>query len=146
MTYRERIDLAILGHSMDRDDIDKLIALAYWMGCEDATRKICDAAAEVFAEQQARAKECRYHDMAMSVQGNISRIYSPDYAGDMGRTFGDDEYATATLCAEYIAHENGYRIYVPEKPQWTWTYVDSLEEAERLAKDASRNLQVIISL
>ena len=50
------------------------------------------------------------------------------------------------IYAEYIDYMNAYRIYDPNKPQWTWAYVDTLEEAENIAKRNNRKLQVVISL
>ena len=41
---------------------------------------------------------------------------------------------------------NAYRIYDPMKPEWTWAYADTLEEAESIAKDENKKLQIVISL
>lgn len=92
MTIKERIKQAINnGEAFQDDCIDKLIAMAYYIGKEEATKTICDKSQEVFASQVERAKECRYHKMAMQVQGDVKMISSYDYRQDMTKTFGDDE-------------------------------------------------------
>ena len=48
--------------------------------------------------------------------------------------------------AEYIDYMNAYRVYDPTNPQWTWAYVDTLEEAEKIAHDENKELQIVISL
>lgn len=50
------------------------------------------------------------------------------------------------ICAEYIDYMNAYRVYDADKPQWTWAYADTLEEAEQIAKEENAKLQVVISL
>lgn len=91
MTINERIKKAIENFSGDEDSIDKIIALAYFIGREDATKEISDKVNAVFAEQKERAKACRYSNMAMSVQGDIDHVYSPDYSQGMTTSFASDE-------------------------------------------------------
>lgn len=91
MTIYERIKNAVQNADMETDNIDKLIAAAYQIGREEAAREICDRASEIFTQQQERAADCRYHEMAARVQGGISRIYSPDYSQDIKNTFGSDQ-------------------------------------------------------
>jgi len=90
MTIRERILKALENREMETDSIDKIIALAYYMGKEQGVKEVCDSAKAIFTEQQKRAVESRYHNMAMAIQGNINYIYHPDYAGDMTAEFGSD--------------------------------------------------------
>ena len=75
---------------MNEDTLERLILCAYWMGCEDEARNLCDKARLVFDEQRRRAKECRYHNMAAEVIGDIKMLYSPFYAGDCMAVFGND--------------------------------------------------------
>jgi hypothetical protein len=79
------------GYDMDKDDCRKLIAIAYYMGREGAARRICNEAQTIFKAQKERAHACRYHNMAMEIQGDITQIYSPDYAGEFTSIFGEDE-------------------------------------------------------
>ncbi|MCD8056601.1 MAG: hypothetical protein LUE25_07860 [Clostridiales bacterium] len=46
---------------------------------------------DVLAEQKKRASECRYHKMAMSIQGNIDYVYTPGYRADITTAFGGDK-------------------------------------------------------
>lgn len=93
MKIKERIEKALsnLGNFGNEDSIDKLIAVAYYMGREQASKEICDKVSDIFAEQKDRAEKSRYHNMAMNIQGNIDAIYSSDYAQDMTKAFGGDE-------------------------------------------------------
>ena len=90
MTVKERIERALENREMESDSIDKIIALAYYMGREQAAKEVCDSAKAIFAGQRKRAAESRYHNFAMAIQGNIDYIYHPDYAGDMTAEFGSD--------------------------------------------------------
>ena len=91
MTINERITNAIENFSADTDNIDKIIALAYFIGREDAAKELSDKVNAVFAEQKKRAKACRYSNMAMRVQGDIDHVYSQDYSQDMTTCFASDE-------------------------------------------------------
>ena len=90
MTINERIKQAIENFNGDTDNIDKIIALAYFIGREDATKVLSDNVNAVFAQQKERAKACRYSKMAMRVQGNIDYVYSQDYSQDMKKCFASD--------------------------------------------------------
>lgn len=93
MTAKERVYEVVRDSKkvdMDKDSVDKLIMIAYFMGREKAAKEICDEAREIFREQRKRAEECRYYNMAMKVQGSNYRIYSSDYSGDFTNTFGND--------------------------------------------------------
>lgn len=91
MTINERIKKAIKNFDGDTDNIDKIIALAYYIGREDATKELSDKVSAVFSEQKKRVSECRYHNMAMNIQGDIDYVYSRDYAQDMTALFASDE-------------------------------------------------------
>lgn len=77
-------------YSMEVDDARKLVAIAYYMGRESATKEISDKYNALIKSMRRRAKNCRYKNMAQEVIGDTSYIYSPDYAGDMTSMFGKD--------------------------------------------------------
>lgn len=81
------------GYSMEIDDPRKLIAIAYYMGRESAARDVSDQYNKLLAQQLQRAADCRYHNMALSIQGDVKYIYSTDYSGDMTAMFGTDQTA-----------------------------------------------------
>lgn len=90
-TVRNRIKEAIYNSEDKEDDtIDKLLALAYYMGREEATRETSDKYNAVLEAQRKRAEACRYYKMAAAIIGDVKAVYSPDYAGEMSLTFGDD--------------------------------------------------------
>ena len=61
---------------MDKDSIEKLVKIAYYMGREEAAREVSD----------------KYSDhMAAEIVGDENYIYSSDYAGDFTNTFAYDE-------------------------------------------------------
>ncbi len=91
MTIKQRIKQCIKSWDGEVDSIEKLVAVAYYMGKEHAARKLCNEAQDIFAEQIKRAKQCRYWRTAMNVQGNIHMIFSPNYGGDVSGIFGDDD-------------------------------------------------------
>lgn len=76
---------------MDKDSIEKLVKIAYYMGREEAAREVSDKYNGHIAEQKQRASECRYHNMAAEIVGDEDYIYSGDYAGDFTNTFAYDE-------------------------------------------------------
>lgn len=73
-TIRERVKMALENHDFETDNLDKLIALAYFMGQEEATRRISDRYNAHLAAQHKRAEACRYHKMAAEIvrAGKIS--------------------------------------------------------------------------
>ena len=90
-TVRNRIKEAVYKlDNKDDDTLDKLLAIAYYMGREEATKEISDKYNALLAEQRRRAEQRRYYKMAREIIGESQMIYSPDYAGEMGSTFGDD--------------------------------------------------------
>lgn len=91
-SVRDRIKEAVYADKdMEQDSLNKLLALAYYMGREEATHEVSDKYNAVLAEQRKRAEACRYYKMAAEIVGNVKAIYSSDYAGEMTLTFGDDQ-------------------------------------------------------
>ena len=91
MTVYERIKSAAKKFNCESDNIDKLIAVAYYIGREEATKAVSDKYNDVIAEQRQRAAKCRYHNMASEIVGDTNYIYSGDYSQEMKKTFGNDE-------------------------------------------------------
>jgi len=94
MTVLERVKECVNHNGnvdYDVDSIEKVIALAYFIGREEATKEVSDKYTALLAEQRERANNCRYKHLAHSVIGDTDYIYSPDYAQDMTATFGSDE-------------------------------------------------------
>ena len=96
MTVKEKI-MSIVdapnqdGYDMDVDDWRKLVAMAYYMGRESATRNVSNQYNKLIQDQRKRASECRYSKMTNKIIGDKDYIYFPDYAGDMTAMFGSDE-------------------------------------------------------
>lgn len=88
MTIKDRINQALTWET----DEDKLIAIIYEIGKEIATRKICNEHNARVAKMRAAAKGHRYHALCDSIidAGGPDIIYSPNYAGDILDTFGND--------------------------------------------------------
>ena len=96
MTVKEKIMRIVFapnqaGYDMDVDDWRKLVAMAYYLGREIATKETSDKYKELIHNQRKRANECRYKNMANKIIGNQDYIYCSDYAGDMTALFGSDE-------------------------------------------------------
>ena len=91
MTIDERINRAIENFDGETDNLDKIIAVAYFIGIEEATTCLSDKVNAIFAEQKKKAKACRYHNMAMRVQGDIDYIFSPYCSQSMKTLFASDE-------------------------------------------------------
>lgn len=91
MTVIQRIKQAVNNLDCETDNIDKIIALAYMIGKEKATREVSNAYNKLLAEQRERAEKCRYHNMAAEIIGDERYIYFGDYDGAMCYTFGSDE-------------------------------------------------------
>lgn len=91
MTVIERIRKAVDNLNCEEDNLDKLIALAYYIGREEATREVSDKYNAVLAEQRERADNCRYHNLAHQIIGSVRYIPTGDYAQTMKSTFGSDE-------------------------------------------------------
>lgn len=92
MTVVERIRAAVNScGDMNKDSIDKLISLAYYIGREEATRTVSDDYTAHIKVQKERAAACRYNKMAATIVGPEDYIYHSDYAMDMMMAFGNDE-------------------------------------------------------
>ena len=90
MTVKERIRQAVDSMDCDVDDINKIVALAYYMGREQAAKEVCDRANTIFAAQRKAAQDCRYRNMAMQIQGGYEYIHHADYSQTMSDMFGAD--------------------------------------------------------
>lgn len=91
MTLINRVKYACDNCDMEVDSVDKLIAFAYYMGREEATRYVSDKYSAHIAQQRERAKSCRYWRMAEDVIGPERYLYAADYAQEMTGLFGSDE-------------------------------------------------------
>ena len=92
MTIIERIKNAIENHNnWSEDNIDKLIAVAYYIGREEATRQVSDAYTAHISKQKARAAKCRYKHMAAEIVGPENHLYFGDYAMEFSQSFGQDD-------------------------------------------------------
>lgn len=90
-TVRTRVKEAIGNcKDMEGDSLDKLLAVAYYMGREEATREVSDKYNAHLTAQHERAEACRYYKMAAAIVGPEKFLYCPDYAGEMSATFGND--------------------------------------------------------
>lgn len=91
-TLNERVKEAIENYRLNEKhgDINALIVYAYYLGRCEAAKEVCDDAKKIFAEQKERAAKCRYHKMAMEIQGGSNYIYHQDYDQWIG-DFSEDE-------------------------------------------------------
>ncbi len=92
-TLNERVKEAIENYEFNSKkpaNVNALIAYAYYLGRCEAAKEVCDKAKEIFKEQKSRAAECRYHKMAMEVQGNNDYVRHQDY-DQWIRDFSEDE-------------------------------------------------------
>lgn len=98
MTVLEYINgLVKNGVDMESDTMEKIVYLAYWIGREKATKQVSDDYTAVLSAQIERANNCRYKNMAMTVQGGVSYLYHSDYSQSMTTAFGSDETVIATV-------------------------------------------------
>lgn len=91
MTINERVKQCIAEMDCEKDSIEKLVALAYFIGKEEATREVSDSYKKLIQEQRKRAENCRYKHMANKIIGDQDYIYFGDYDCGMIGCFGDDE-------------------------------------------------------
>lgn len=91
MTVLQRIKAAFENFDCGKDDINKIIALAYYAGKEKATREVSDSYKQLIQEQRKRAENCRYKHMANKIIGDQNYIYFGDYDCGMTGCFGNDE-------------------------------------------------------
>lgn len=90
MTVIERVKECVKNLECEKDSIEKVIALAYYIGKEEATREVSDAYTKLIREQRKRADKCRYKHMAHEVIGSQNYIYFGDYDMAMTGIFGSD--------------------------------------------------------
>lgn len=93
MTVNERIRKALEAANLGEDSLDRLIAAAYYIGREESAKDISDRHTAQMEAAKDKAAACRYHRMAAEVISDLQVIYSTDYAGEVGSTFGGDETA-----------------------------------------------------
>lgn len=91
MTIIERVRQCVDSLDCSSDTVEKLVALAYYIGREEATREISDKYKKLIQEQRKRAENCRYKHMANNIIGTENYIYSPDYGMEMTGLFGSDD-------------------------------------------------------
>ena len=91
MTVIERINQALKEADLETDSINKIIALAYYIGREDACKEVSDDYNALIAEQRVRANNNRYHKFANAVIGDQDYIYHSDYKQDIKTLFGDEQ-------------------------------------------------------
>ena len=93
MKMREKIEQSLKGN-IGEGNIEAAIAIAYYKGCEDTAKYLCDRYKESIKKQRDFANTCRYHDFANKIidksGGDI--LYSPHYSQDISSEFLDDEY------------------------------------------------------
>jgi hypothetical protein len=93
MTASEKISQLVRTLGPTPTTPDGLLVLAYYMGREEAARRLCDEHNKRVAAMRAAADQEHCHHVAHRVitAGGPDQIYSPDYAGDVTSTFGGDE-------------------------------------------------------
>lgn len=77
--------------SFEEDSIEKIIAIAYYIGLEKGSRQVSNKYKAVLNEQRSRARKCRYYKMAMGIQGDVQYVYDENYDGIMTTIFGRDD-------------------------------------------------------
>lgn len=90
MTVLQRVKSAVRNFDAETDNIDKIIALAYYIGKEKATKEVSDEYKKLIQGQRNRANNCRYRHLANKVIGAQNYIYFDDYDCGMTEHFGDD--------------------------------------------------------
>jgi hypothetical protein len=77
MDLRERITIATGCNT----DLDRLIAFAYWVGCHDGAKRVCDKHGQFVKAMRDRANASRYHKFANAIIGDKKNdlIYDGDY-------------------------------------------------------------------
>lgn len=103
MKAQEIIDNAV--QNWATGDNNQIIRIAYFLGREQATKEICDQHNFRIATMRERAKKVRYHNLVNSIIDNVDdngvktddSIYSPDYAGDFGHEFAQDDFPGTTI-------------------------------------------------
>lgn len=91
MTIIERVKECINNLECEKDSVEKVIALAYYMGLEKGTRQTSNEYKKLIQQQRERAENCRYKHMANAVIGDQNYIYCSNYDMAMTGIFGSDE-------------------------------------------------------
>lgn len=91
MTVLQRIKQAVNNLDCSKDDVNKIIALAYYIGKEEATRTVSDEYKKLIQAQRKRADNCRYKHLANKIIGEQNYIYFGDYDNAMTGLFGSDD-------------------------------------------------------
>jgi hypothetical protein len=88
----DKVNELVSQNGPEPSTLEQLVVFAYYMGREEATKRICDEHNRRIKVMRDRANAMRYYKLASSVIGaEGSMIYSSDYAGDVISTFGNDE-------------------------------------------------------
>lgn len=95
MTIRDRVMSCVHANAdFEGDSLEKLIAMAYWIGREEAVVEVSDIYGEHLHAQTERARASRFHAFAERILDNgPGYIYHPDYSKEMSAAFGGDETA-----------------------------------------------------
>lgn len=91
MTVIERVKQCVDTFDCEKDTVEKIIALAYYIGRESATTETSNKYKKLICEQKERADKCHYRHMAHKIIGDTDYIYCPDYGCEMTGMFGSDE-------------------------------------------------------
>lgn len=91
MTVIEKVKQCVANLDCEKDTVEKIIALAYYIGKEEATRRVSNEYRHLIKEQRERANNCRYKHMANEIIGDRDYIYNPEYSGKMTGLFGSDK-------------------------------------------------------
>ena len=89
-TMIERVRECVSAYPMDFDSVEKLIAFAYMMGREEATKEVSNLYNNHIREQHERAAAFRYHRAALAIVGEETYIHTPDYAQETLALWGGD--------------------------------------------------------
>lgn len=104
MNCRERVYAALERMCLSGEDgLDKLLAVAYYMGRESKAVEASDRLAELLARMRKRADQCHFHRLANSViddkslfcmhtdDGVREYLYDSDYSCWITNEVGSDE-------------------------------------------------------
>lgn len=93
MTIYERVKKAFKECDFEKDDINKLVWFAYYIGKEEATVNVSDEYKKILQSQHKRAAQCRYYKMAEKIIGYPGNyIYFPDYSKDVTVELATDKW------------------------------------------------------
>jgi hypothetical protein len=108
MTASEKISQLVRTLGPTPTTPDGLLVLAYYMGREEAARRLCDEHNKRVAAMRAAADQEHCHHVAHRVitAGGPDQIYSPDYAGDVTSSA---QRLSASEEGSRGPHENGPR-------------------------------------